>query len=151
MKRIHLLRVEDDVAAFSPMVEVARSRGLRIGFLDWSFEQAPAVPAPARGLMRHVKLEKGLATASKPMAGPPVLRDVLREYFSGCVLVLVRLADGSPEPGETATVPSLSLGPSTGDAVPTLHIRRTGEVPLDLVLGIDELVARLPRPRPFDP
>jgi hypothetical protein len=40
--------------------------------------------------MRAVSIGAGRTVSVKPMRGAPVLRDVLREHFRGCALVLVR-------------------------------------------------------------
>ncbi|MGH9360877.1 MAG: hypothetical protein ACRD2T_03105, partial [Thermoanaerobaculia bacterium] len=40
--------------------------------------------------LRAVAVGEGRAVAVKPIAGPPVLGDLLREHFLGCCLVLVR-------------------------------------------------------------
>ncbi len=45
--------------------------------------------AASRGVLRAVAIGGGRAVAVKPIRGEPVLRDVLREHFSGCLLVLV--------------------------------------------------------------
>lgn len=142
MKRIHLLRVEDEAPAFADLTLAARRKGLRVGFLEWSPEQEPST-TPEAGWMRRVRLERGSATAWKPMAGPPVLHDVLREYFRGCVLVLVR---STSDLSDLTDVPRLSLG-----AEPTkLRIESSGDEPRARIFDVEELVGRLPRPRPFD-
>ena len=46
--------------------------------------------AAAAGCLRAVAAGGGRTVAVKPVAGPPVLRDLLREHFLGCALVLVR-------------------------------------------------------------
>ena len=93
---VHLLRVElvpDDCAA---LFAAAGALGLRIGWLELA-PQAPPAPLPpsleqaARvGALRAVAIGGGRSVAVKPMRGAPVLKDVLREHFAGCALVLVR-------------------------------------------------------------
>ncbi len=93
MKTPHLLRVEDGPERFASLIEAARAEGLRIGWLDLA---APA-PLPADleaagglGALRAVAVGGGRSVAVKPLRGEPVLKDLLREHFRGCALVLVR-------------------------------------------------------------
>lgn len=93
MKSPHLLRVDDAPDRFALLIEAARAEGLRIGWLDF----APAEPLPAdlqaaaaAGVLRAVAVGGGRTVSVKPLQGEPVLRDLLREHFRGCVLVLVR-------------------------------------------------------------
>ena len=93
MKGPHLLRVEEGPERFRPLIEAARAAGLRVGWLD--LESAPAVPpsldeAAGLGVLRAVAVSEGRSVAVKPLRGRPVLRDLLREHFQGCALVLVR-------------------------------------------------------------
>ena len=64
--RQHLLRVERPASDFAELIAAARGEGLRVGWLE------------------------------QPMRGAPVLRDLLREHFRGCTLVLVRGAVEAP-------------------------------------------------------
>jgi hypothetical protein len=93
VKAPHLLRVEEDPEQFTELVEAARADGLRIGWLELS-EAAPlpGVLASAAGLgvLRAVSVGGGRTVAVKPLRGEPVLKDLLREHFLGCALVLVR-------------------------------------------------------------
>lgn len=100
MKAPHLLRVEEDPERFAPLVEAARAGGLRVGWL----ELAEAVPLPevlvsaaGLGLLRAVSVGGGRTVAVKPLRGEPVLKDVLREHFLGCALVLVRGEMAAPQ------------------------------------------------------
>ncbi len=101
--RSHLLRVDRPVVEFDRLIAAVRQGGGRVGWLEWS--AAPAAPEPLppglaaaaeRGVLRAVAVSGdhavsgGLSVAVKPMRGAPVLRDVLREHFRGCLLVLVR-------------------------------------------------------------
>jgi hypothetical protein len=86
--------VDDAPEAFAPLIAAARELGLRIGWLDLA---PPAEPAPAtleaaaaQGVLRAVSAGGGRTLALKPLRGAPVLRDLLREHFRGCALVLVR-------------------------------------------------------------
>jgi hypothetical protein len=94
MKSPHLLRVDDSPERFAPLIEVARALGLRIGWLDLEATTSP-VPAllegaAALGVLRAVAVGEGRTVAVKPLRGAPVLKDLLREHFRGCALVLVR-------------------------------------------------------------
>jgi hypothetical protein len=42
------------------------------------------------GVLRAVEVGEGRSVVVKPLRGAPVLKDLLREHFRGCVLVLVR-------------------------------------------------------------
>lgn len=140
MKSPHLLRVSVEPSAFAPLVAAARAAGARVGWL----ELPPAAPAPppatpssleeaaAAGVLRAVAVGEGRTVAVKPLAGPPVLRDLLREHFLGCALVLVR--------GELEA-PLLT---PDGDA---WRLEPPGQPPRRLTT--QELVARLRRPRPW--
>lgn len=149
MKRIHVLRVSADSKSsdFDALTTAAKGRGLRVGRLDWRPEQAPEEAAPVPGgldgtMLRHVRLEQGLATSWKPMAGAPVLGDVLREYFRGCSLVLVQSEGALPEDAAIGSLERLEDD--------SYRVRVDGELAKQLDLTADELARRLPRPRPFD-
>lgn len=97
MKVPHLLRVADPPESFAALIEAARAEGLRIGWLELEGSLAPIAPVPETlgaaaglGALRAVAVGAGRTVAVKPMRGAPVLRDVLREHFRGCALVLVR-------------------------------------------------------------
>jgi hypothetical protein len=99
LKAPHLLRVEEDPEPFASLIEAARAEGLRVGWL----ELAEAAPLPAvlesaagLGVLRAVSVGNGRTVAVKPLRGAPVLKDVLREHFLGCALVLVRGAVDAP-------------------------------------------------------
>ena len=90
----HLLRVEEGPSRFAPLIEAARSLGLRIGWLELGAAPGP-VPetlesAAGLGAQRAVAVGEGRVIAVKRLRGRPVLRDLLREHFQGCALVLVR-------------------------------------------------------------
>lgn len=132
MKTPHLLSVEDGPEQYLDLITAARELGLRVGWLDWTDTPvAAAAPgdlprAAAGGVLRAVAVGPDGTVAVKPRSGPPVLRDVLREHFLGCRLVLVRGA--MPEtPALTRDGESYRLG--------------------DLRLAAPELAERLRRPR----
>jgi hypothetical protein len=94
MKSPHLLRVEEGPDRFAPLIEAARALGLRAGWLDLAAPVAP-LPEPLEtaaglGVMRAVSVGEGRTVAVKPLRGETVLKDLLREHFRGCTLVLVR-------------------------------------------------------------
>ncbi len=94
MKSPHLLRVEDAPDRFAPLIGAARALGLRIGWLDLGVTSSPIAgdleTAAGLGVLRAVSVGEGRTVAVKPLRGAPVLKDLLREHFQGCALVLVR-------------------------------------------------------------
>jgi hypothetical protein len=89
----HLLRVEEGPEQFASLAEATRALGLRIGWLELA--PPPTVPgnletAAGFGALRAVAAGGGRSVAVKPLKGEPVLADLLREHFRGCVLVLVQ-------------------------------------------------------------
>jgi hypothetical protein len=140
VKAPHLLRVTAPPAVFAPLVAAARGAGLRVGWLAL----APPEGLPAElgeaagcGVLRAVAAGEGRSVAVKPLAGPPVLGDLLREHFRGCALVLVR---GEVEaPLLAAEGDGWRLEPAAGEA----------QGPAPLRLSNEQLVARLRRPRPW--
>lgn len=105
MKAPHLLRVEEGPERFAGLIEAVRVLGLRAGWLDLG-AAAPRVyglePAASLGVLRAVSVGGGRSVAVKPLRGEPVLRDLLREHFQGCAVVLVRGPVDAPRlaPGE---------------------------------------------------
>jgi hypothetical protein len=94
-----LVAVADPPAAFAALFAAARARGERIGWLDWSeqpSEGGALDAAAALGALRAVAVGAGRTVAVKRLAGAPVLRDLVREHFLGCGLVLIRGGDGVP-------------------------------------------------------
>ena len=88
-----LLAVEAEPAAFAPLVEALSARALRCGWLDLGRPAAgpPELEAAADlGVLRAVAATGSRVVGVKPVKGAPVLRDLLREHFTGCALVLVR-------------------------------------------------------------
>ena len=92
MTRPHLLRVDLPPETFAPLVSAAREAGLRIGWLDLTPATPPAAleDAASLGVLRAVAVGEERAVSVKPLSGPPVLADLLREHFLGCKVVLVR-------------------------------------------------------------
>jgi len=94
VKLPHLLRVEDPPERFAPLIEAARTLSLRTGWLELGGTAHPVPPvleaAAGLGVLRAVEVGEGRTVAVKPLRGAPVLKDLLREHFRGCALVLVR-------------------------------------------------------------
>jgi hypothetical protein len=134
----HLLRVDRGPEAFAPLIAAARELGLRVGWLELA---APA-PLPAdletaaaAGALRAVAVGGGRSAALKPLRGEPVLRDLLREHFRGCALVLVR--------GEVAA-PSLRPEGENWRIEP-----HAPDIAAARTLPVSDLAAALRRPRPW--
>lgn len=93
MKHVHRLRTELTPSDCRALFEAAEQLDLRVGWLDLDSVVA-AVPqleeAAAQGAFRSVALASGRVFALKRVRGASVLKDLLREHFSGCRLVLVR-------------------------------------------------------------
>ena len=139
MKAPHLLRVDDTPDRFAPLIEAARALGLRIGWLELGARPAP-IPeslesAAGLGVLRAVSVGEGRMVAVKPMRGPSVLKDLLREHFQGCALVLVR--------GEV-DAPSLQ----TEDGL-SWRLTLTGNA--TRLFSTSQLVTTLRKPHPWDP
>ncbi|RMH16751.1 MAG: hypothetical protein D6696_17480 [Acidobacteria bacterium] len=133
----HLLQVADPPSAFAPLFAAAAERGVRIGWLELAAEAPSPLPpslaaAAAQGALRAVATGGGRSVAVKPLRGAPVLRDLLREHFRGCLLVLVR-----------GDVEAASLVPDGRG----FRLSRQGS---EHHLAITELLDRLRRPRPWD-
>ncbi|MBP1643216.1 MAG: hypothetical protein H6Q03_1885 [Acidobacteria bacterium] len=133
MKTPALVAVESGPEAFATLFASARKRGLRLGWL----ELAPPPPlggaleaAAAAGALRAVAVDGTRAVSVKPVRGAPVLRDLLREHFLGCVIVFVRGREGRPR-----------LAPSPGGF--RLEVGDAAARELDAEATLDELV----RPR----
>lgn len=136
MKSPHLLRVTDPPEIFAPLIEAARALGLRIGWLDLAAAVSP-LPEPlesaaALGMLRAVAVGEGRTVAVKPLRGATVLKDLLREHFRGCVLVLVR--------GEMEAPTLEAEGEEWGLSQPERACRRLSTV---------ELAESLRKPHPF--
>lgn len=94
VKSPRLLCVEDEPERFAPLIEAARTLGLRIGWLELGATSSPLPEslqtAAGLGVLRAVAVGEDRTVTVKPLRGKPVLRDLLREHFQGCALVLVR-------------------------------------------------------------
>jgi hypothetical protein len=89
----HLLRVDEPPEHYAPLIEAARALDLRIGWLDLAVPSSlpePLETAAGLSVLRAVAVGGNRSVAVKPLKGAPVLRDLLREHFRGCALVLVR-------------------------------------------------------------
>ncbi len=91
MKRIHCLRYGGESGALGELIAAADSRSLRVGFLDLEAEE-PVNLYEARepSWAKTVWVGKRANLVLKRRRGPWVLKDVLREYFRGFDLVLVK-------------------------------------------------------------
>ncbi|HEY0514445.1 MAG TPA: hypothetical protein VGH73_21260 [Thermoanaerobaculia bacterium] len=137
MKFPHLLRVADSPERFAPLIAAARDLGLRIGWLELGGKAHPVPPAlevaAGLGVLRAVEVGEGRTVAVKPLRGATVLKDLLREHFRGCALVLVR--------GEIEA-PSLRMEEEEGWVVspPGTASRR---------YNVEALAAALRKPQPW--
>ena len=135
----HLLSVDEPPERHASLIAAARALDLRIGWLDLTVPSPlpePLETAAGLGVLRAVAVGGHRSVAVKPLKGAPVLRDLLREHFRGCALVLVRgeappdiAALRSIEDSWTVTAPGEAARPFTTDA----------------------LAAALRRPRPWGP
>lgn len=146
MKRIHLLCHDGGPEALAPLFEAARREGLRVGWLDLAAAGEEAVPpalGPALegGAFRAAAVAPGRTVAAKARSGPPVLRDLLREHFLGCALVVVRPAGGGEAHPELEGAPRLEAEGGRFRVVPPAGAA--------LELSADALAGRLRRPRPW--
>ena len=138
----HLLRVDRTLLECAPLVAALRQDGRRAGFLDWSPGRSPAglaAPEAAEaGVLRSVTVDAEQTVAVKKRRGEPVLRDVLREFFRGCAVVLV-----GGEGRSAVEAPLLEpLGGESGWRIVTAD-GATRE------MSTEQLAAALRRPRPF--
>jgi hypothetical protein len=146
MKNPHLLGVDEGPERFAALFAAARALGLRIGWLDLLPSTAsppnhlpPDLEAAAgEGALRAVAVGGGRSVAVKPMRGAPVIGDLLREHFQGCVLVLVRGAVAAP------AVPPLPRLTAEGES---FRVAPPGEAAR--LYSAADLAAALRRPRPW--
>lgn len=182
---MHLLRFGGSPEEIAPLASAVAAEGLRIGWLDLAGEAptdrsgkpedgeqeapgrrdgsgSPALDeAVSAGAFRAVGVSPGRTVALKALLGPPVLRDLLREHFLGCTLVVVRVDPGADGQREGATGTASPAGPPVRDVEGTLD-----EAPRLVSDGdrfrVDppgragrrwtaaELAARLRKPRPWE-
>lgn len=145
MKRVHLLRHDGEPAALGPLFEAARREGVRVGWLDLGGAAEALPPALGaaldRGAFRAAAVAPGRTVAAKARSGPAVLRDLLREHFLGCALVVVRPGGGGEAHPELDEAPWLEAGDGRFRVVPPAGAARE--------LTAEALAARLRRPRPW--
>lgn len=124
----------DGPEAFAALFAAAEAAGVRLGWLEW---HAPGAADPALesatglGALRAVAVGDGRVQSAKQLRGEPVLRDLLREHFLGCAVVLVRGLDALPR-----------LAPDGSGA---FRLETTGGRALELDAA--RAVAELARPR----
>ena len=100
MKLIHVLRTSITASDCRPLFKAAAALGVRVGWLD--LESTAAVPpeleeAAAQGAFRAVGVSAARVLTVKPVKGASVLKDLLREHFVGCRLVVIRGDLDAPE------------------------------------------------------
>lgn len=136
MKRIHLLSVEGQADAYLELIEALRADGGRVGWLDLGGAQVPAslTAASGAGVLRAVAVDDRVTVTAKRRKGAVVMKDLLREYFVGCSVVLVRGGEGLPHL-------------STADGGWRLEVPGAPAKDLDTT----KLVAALRKPRPLGP
>lgn len=142
MRRIHVLRVEEEPGVFGPLLVAAAAAGLRVGWLDLATPPPPPEElrrALLAGGERAVAVGEGWTLSVRARRGAPRLRELLRAQFAGCAAVLVRGQPGVVE------VESPRLAPV---AEGTWSVR-AGE--RERRLDTAALVAALREPRPFPP
>ncbi len=149
MRAPALVAVEEGPAAFASLFAAAAAAGERVGWLELA--SPPAHPGPleeaaAQGALRAVAAGAGRTVSVKPTRGAPVLRDLLREHFLGCSLVLVRGHAGHPRLTPAGDDYRLELAPaldgSRGGAADRGRVR---------MLAAGAALAELLRPRHAPP
>jgi hypothetical protein len=152
LKSPHLLGVALGPERFAPLLAAVRAAGLRAGWLELRPERQPAHPpaqgpsaagcpasleaAAALGVQRAVAAGGERSVALKPLRGEPVLRDLVREHFLGCTLVLVHGAPPASLPALSPAGDGWQVSPPAGDTAPQQ-------------LDTPGLLAALRRPRPW--
>ncbi len=97
MKRQVVLAAGAPAAAHGELIAALAAAGERAGWLDLAAAAAHAgelQAAAEAGAFRAVAVAPGKVATLKPIRGQPVLTDLLREHFRGCLLVLVRGVEG---------------------------------------------------------
>jgi len=141
--KTHVVRVESGPGGFAPLFVATREAGLRIGWLELDAVVAPPVSlgtAAAHGALRAVALAEGSSLSLKPRRGGAVMKDLVREHFSGCALVLAQ----SSAWGLRGEEPPLLQAAADGE---TWEVVVAQNPPLRMTTA--ELVAALRRPRPW--
>ena len=138
MRRIHLLRVADEAQTFAPLLRAAAEAGMRVGWLE--LQAPPQPPEVLRAALdaggdRAVAVGESSTVTARPRKGASRMRELMRQQFLGCTLVLVHGEADAP-----------ALAPADEGAwrvsIPGGAERR---------LTLDQLVAALREPRPFAP
>ena len=130
MKAPALVTVDQVPEAFVALFEAARQRGMRVGWLDLSVDEAvPTAPALKVGATKAVAVGDDRVVSVKRISGRTVLRDLVREHFLGYAVVLVHGHQGSPSLRSTGM---------------ELRLEEGGRV---VSLPADALLSRLLRPR----
>jgi len=99
LKAPALVSVTGGPEAFAALFAAAEAAGVRVGWLEW---RAPSggdealESAAGLGALRAVAVGDGRVQTEKRTRGAPVLRDLLREHFLGCAMVLVHGLDALP-------------------------------------------------------
>jgi len=135
MKMPHVLRVDEAPERFAPLVAACAAAGVRCGWLDLrppAGAPADLLAAAGAGALRAVAVGGGRSVAVKALRGEPVMRDLMREHFAGCAVVLVR--------GEVDG-PRLAASGDGWTVAPRGAAARS--------LSTAELVSALRSPRPF--
>jgi len=105
MKAPALVTVDQPPEAYVALFDAARELGIRIGWLELGAKEvvrnAPAVEA---GAAKAVTVGDERVVSVKRTRGPSVLRDLLREHFLGCAVVLIRGHEGAPRLTISGTV-----------------------------------------------
>lgn len=159
MKWPHLLRAGGWNDAFGELIRAGREAGLRIGWLELaSVESSPdrgveavADPAVVAGAMRAVRVTPLAAGGArvetrKLLAGAPVLRDLVREHFLGCALVLVAGAGAEAHPNIAGRLQPAPGGTAADGPAWRLNLEAEREEKT-VALSTADLLARLRRPR----
>ena len=92
MRHVHHLQVDGEVEEYLELIEALRAGGIRVGWLDLRGADVPASLKPAcrAGVLRAVAVDDDVTVSAKPRQGNAVMKDLQREYFLGCAVVLVR-------------------------------------------------------------
>lgn len=127
MKVPALVAVEQAPEAFAALFAAAKAKGVRVGWLDLAATpEPPAALADAAnaGAAKAVSSTAGQVLVLKPTKGAAVLRDLLREHFLGCAIVLVRGHAGRPRLEIDADGARLELAPERSRRLPIEELLR---------------------------
>jgi len=144
LRRIHVLRVEEEPDVFGPLLLAAAAAGLRVGWLELASPPPPPPEELRRALLaggeRALAVAEGWTLSVRARRGAPRLRELLRAQFAGCAAVLVRGQAGVVVGVEAPRLAPLAEG--TWSVRAGEHDRR---------LDTAGLVSALREPRPFPP